>query len=100
MAATTTAGVNQAAARSVMLWIGARLCCASATDFGADWFLDRQRFPGQHGFIDGAVPIDYFTVGGDAFTGPHTDELACLELGDGHFVLGAVVADPHGPIRC
>ena len=50
-------------------------------------------FPGQHGLVHVALPLDDRAIHGDLLAGAHTYSIADRDIGDRHFNISAVAGD-------
>ena len=59
-----------------------------------DGLVHRRRFAGQHGLIHRRIAFHHFAVGRHTVAGAQRDQVACSQLRDGDFGLGAVGIPP------
>ena len=63
-----------------------------ADDAVADGFLDRDRFAGQHRFVDARPPFDDHTIDGHLLAGAHAQPVADMNVRQRDVLFGAVSA--------
>jgi hypothetical protein len=61
--------------------------------------LHRARLARDHGLVQVAPALENYAIDRDAFARPYQDHVTLPQVGDGHFLLRAVVSDPAGRIR-